>query len=138
MEQLRFIITILLVCCSLFNGAEPRERACNFRTIFNFGDSNSDTGGISAAFYPAGPPCGETFFHRPAGRGSDGRLIIDFIGNKLTLFFVTCLLIRTLVGLKMLLICSSAFWPAIPDSLPGLYWSKLSAWCKLCYRWCNC
>lgn len=54
---------------------------CDFPAIYNFGDSNSDTGGIFAAFYPAGPPSGETFFHQPAGRGSDGRLIIDFIGN---------------------------------------------------------
>lgn len=54
---------------------------CNFPAIYNFGDSNSDTGGNSAALYPSGPPSGETFFHEPAGRGSDGRLIIDFIGN---------------------------------------------------------
>lgn len=54
---------------------------CDFPAIYNFGDSNSDTGGISAAFYPAGQPSGETFFHEPAGRGSDGRLIIDFIGK---------------------------------------------------------
>lgn len=56
---------------------------CNFSAIYNFGDSNSDTGGISAAFYPAGPPSGDTYFHRPAGRASDGRMIIDFIGKKL-------------------------------------------------------
>lgn len=55
---------------------------CDFPAIYNFGDSNSDTGGGSAAFYPTGPPCGETFFNRPAGRGSDGRLLIDFIGIK--------------------------------------------------------
>ena len=53
---------------------------CDFPAIYNFGDSNSDTGGISAAFYPAGQPSGETFFHQPVGRASDGRLIIDFIG----------------------------------------------------------
>lgn len=58
---------------------------CHFPAIYNFGDSNSDTGGISAAFYPAGPPSGETYFHRPAGRASDGRLIIDFIGTYLFL-----------------------------------------------------
>ncbi|WRX14312.1 GDSL lipase/esterase - like 10 [Theobroma cacao] len=53
---------------------------CNFPAIFNFGDSNSDTGGLSAAFGQAPAPNGETYFHAPAGRYSDGRLIIDFIG----------------------------------------------------------
>ncbi|KAK4775107.1 hypothetical protein SAY86_010042 [Trapa natans] len=52
---------------------------CQFPAIYNFGDSDSDTGGISAAFYPAGSPSGETYFGRPSGRGSDGRLMIDFI-----------------------------------------------------------
>lgn len=56
--------------------------ACNIPAIYNFGDSNSDTGGIAAAFYPPGPPSGETFFKRPVGRASDGRLIIDFIGKQ--------------------------------------------------------
>lgn len=53
---------------------------CEFPAIYNFGDSNSDTGGISAAFEPIRVPYGEGFFHKPAGRDSDGRLIIDFIG----------------------------------------------------------
>lgn len=54
---------------------------CSFPAIYNFGDSNSDTGGISAAFEPIQAPYGEGFFRKPAGRDSDGRLIIDFIGN---------------------------------------------------------
>ncbi|XP_059452050.1 GDSL esterase/lipase At5g14450-like [Corylus avellana] len=65
---------------------------CNFPAIYNFGDSNSDTGGNSAAFYPAGPPSGETFFHQPAGRGSDGRLIIDFIAKHLRLPYLSAYL----------------------------------------------
>lgn len=55
---------------------------CTFPAIYNFGDSNSDTGGISAAFVPIPSPYGVGFFHKPAGRDSDGRLIIDFIGNE--------------------------------------------------------
>lgn len=54
---------------------------CDFPAIYNFGDSNSDTGGISAAFEPIRAPYGEAFFHKPAGRDSDGRLVIDFIGK---------------------------------------------------------
>ncbi|XAR64485.1 Alpha-L-fucosidase [Bertholletia excelsa] len=56
---------------------------CKFPAIFNFGDSNSDTGGISAIIGQAPVPNGETFFHRPAGRFCHGRLIIDFIAESL-------------------------------------------------------
>ncbi|XVE67933.1 hypothetical protein DITRI_Ditri09bG0027400 [Diplodiscus trichospermus] len=55
--------------------------SCGFPAIYNFGDSNSDTGGISAAFTEIPPPNGESFFGHPAGRACDGRLIIDFIGK---------------------------------------------------------
>ncbi|XP_012840489.1 PREDICTED: GDSL esterase/lipase At5g14450-like [Erythranthe guttata] len=55
---------------------------CDYSAIYNFGDSNSDTGGLAAALYPEGPPSGETYFKMPAGRASDGRLIIDFIGKR--------------------------------------------------------
>ncbi|KAJ8773567.1 hypothetical protein K2173_005813 [Erythroxylum novogranatense] len=54
---------------------------CQFPAIFNFGDSNSDTGGLSAAFGQAPPPHGESYFHGPAGRYCDGRLIVDFIAS---------------------------------------------------------
>lgn len=67
---------------------------CEFPAIYNFGDSNSDTGGISAAFEPIRAPYGEGFFHKPAGRDSDGRLIIDFIGSYCLLdlrFSVICM-----------------------------------------------
>ena len=62
-------------------GEEVRpEQPCHFPAIYTFGDSNSDTGAGSAAFYLAILPSGETFFHRPVGRGCDGRIVIDFIG----------------------------------------------------------
>nr|CAB3477095.1 unnamed protein product [Digitaria exilis] len=48
--------------------------------IFNFGDSNSDTGGMAAVNgMNLNLPEGRTFFRRPTGRLSDGRLVIDFI-----------------------------------------------------------
>lgn len=56
------------------------SKACNFPAIFNFGDSNSDTGGYSTSYYRARPPYGKTYFHMPVGRYSDGRLMIDFMG----------------------------------------------------------
>ncbi|XWS44103.1 hypothetical protein CRYUN_Cryun15aG0016000 [Craigia yunnanensis] len=62
---------------------------CNFGAVYNFGDSNSDTGGGSAAFWRAGPPSDQTFFGRPIGRGSDGRLNIDFIAKHLGLPYLS-------------------------------------------------
>ncbi|XP_024992962.1 GDSL esterase/lipase At4g01130 [Cynara cardunculus var. scolymus] len=59
------------------------EAGCGYEAIFNFGDSNSDTGGFWSAFPGAPPPNGMTYFKRPAGRASDGRLIIDFIAQRL-------------------------------------------------------
>lgn len=58
---------------------------CDFDAIFNFGDSNSDTGGFYAAFPGQSGPFGMTFFKKPAGRASDGRLIVDFLGNQQSL-----------------------------------------------------
>ncbi|KAG6536402.1 hypothetical protein ZIOFF_001456 [Zingiber officinale] len=66
--------------------------SCHFPAIFNFGDSNSDTGGLSAAFGATPPPYGESFFGEPVGRYSDGRLLIDFIASSLGLPFLSAYL----------------------------------------------
>lgn len=78
----QFTTIFLLLSWFLSIQAEKLKssQSCEFQAIFNFGDSNSDTGCMSAAFHPAVLPYGETFFHDGAGRASDGRLIIDFIG----------------------------------------------------------
>ncbi|PWA34959.1 GDSL-like Lipase/Acylhydrolase superfamily protein [Artemisia annua] len=55
---------------------------CNFPAVFNFGDSNSDTGALAAMYGQLPFPYGETYFHHSAGRYSDGRLVIDFIEVK--------------------------------------------------------
>lgn len=60
--------------------------APQYESIFNFGDSLSDTGNFllsGALAYPiiGHLPYGETFFQHATGRCSDGRLIIDFIGT---------------------------------------------------------
>ncbi|KAL5572814.1 hypothetical protein UlMin_022411 [Ulmus minor] len=89
----RLLVAVVLLTWVLSIGGEADQESdrspCKFPAIYNFGDSNSDTGGNSAAFYQAGPPSGETFFHRPAGRGSDGRLIIDFIAKHLGLPYLS-------------------------------------------------
>lgn len=54
---------------------------CAFEAVFAFGDSNSDTGGFFAAFPSQPSPNGMTYFNRPTGRPSDGRLYIDFLSE---------------------------------------------------------
>ncbi|KAK4477884.1 hypothetical protein RD792_017149 [Penstemon davidsonii] len=60
-----------------------------FNSIIGFGDSLTDTGNgfhFVSAYNPPPyftlSPYGDTFFDRPTGRLSDGRLIIDFIDYK--------------------------------------------------------
>ncbi|KAK9063477.1 hypothetical protein SSX86_017347 [Deinandra increscens subsp. villosa] len=83
------ICVTLLLPMSIFSLPE-----CNFPAIFNFGDSNSDTGALTAMFGEAAarPPNGETFFHSPAGRVSDGRLLIDFIAEGLEVPYLNAFL----------------------------------------------
>ncbi|KAK8565567.1 hypothetical protein V6N13_020662 [Hibiscus sabdariffa] len=58
--------------------------------IFNFGDSNSDTGGyVDGLGLNFLPPNGRTYFHQPAGRLSDGRLMIDFLCESLNSGYLT-------------------------------------------------
>lgn len=65
--------------------------------IFSFGDSNSDTGGLSAGLgYSVNPPNGRSFFGRSTGRLSDGRLILDFL-CKLLLILFYYLIIKLLI-----------------------------------------
>ncbi|KAL9686448.1 hypothetical protein QQ045_023907 [Rhodiola kirilowii] len=86
MKSTRFFIAVLLVLLAgVVEAVKTCGKACKFPAIYNFGDSNSDTGGTSAAFFPRAWPSGETFFHEPAGRTCNGRLIIDFIAETLKL-----------------------------------------------------
>jgi hypothetical protein len=88
-EKVRQVIMSWLVISTVLSVvivpscSATEAKKCSFPAIFNFGDSNSDTGGLSAAFGQVPPPNGITFFHTPAGRYSDGRLIIDFLGNQI-------------------------------------------------------
>jgi hypothetical protein len=82
-EKVRQVIMSWLVISTVLSCSVTEAKKYSFPAIFNFGDSNSDTGGLSAAFGQVPPPNGITFFHTPAGRYSDGRLIIDFLGNQI-------------------------------------------------------
>ncbi|WCJ21487.1 GDSL-like Lipase/Acylhydrolase superfamily protein [Euphorbia peplus] len=61
----------------------------SYPAVFNFGDSNSDTGGLVAGVaFPVGPPNGLTFFKEPSGRFCDGRLVIDFLTDAMDCEFL--------------------------------------------------
>ncbi|KAL7606469.1 hypothetical protein Lser_V15G16353 [Lactuca serriola] len=81
-----FTILQLLWSCTLYaNGC--------YTSIISFGDSLADTGNLKQLTSELNqpplhlflPPYGETFFHEPTGRCSNGRLIIDFIAEYLNL-----------------------------------------------------
>ncbi|XWS21622.1 hypothetical protein CRYUN_Cryun30bG0070300 [Craigia yunnanensis] len=76
-----FTLVLLLPHATILNPAVYAQKHCDFPAIFNLGDSNSDTGGYAASFYPPTSPYGDTYFHMPARRFSDGRLMIDFIAD---------------------------------------------------------
>ncbi|KAK4744708.1 hypothetical protein SAY87_011020 [Trapa incisa] len=61
----------------------------NFPAVFNFGDSNSDTGNlIASGIESLNPPNGQSYFSVPSGRYCDGRLIIDFLMDAMDLPFL--------------------------------------------------
>nr|XP_027187439.1 GDSL esterase/lipase At3g27950 isoform X3 [Cicer arietinum] len=68
------------------------SKKCVYPAIYNFGDSNSDTGAVYATFTGVRPPNGMTFFGSLSGRASDGRLIIDFISEELKLPYLSAYL----------------------------------------------
>jgi len=76
MPLVSLIVLILCITPPVF-----ATNNCDFPAIFSFGASNVDTGGLAAAFQASPSPYGETFFNRSTGRFSDGRIILDFIGN---------------------------------------------------------
>lgn len=88
MKLVRIIVLSGILYLRLVFGEINKEEACGFPAIYNFGDSNSDTGGKSAAFHEVQPPNGETFFRKPFGRVCDGRLIVDLIGKKCQYIYI--------------------------------------------------
>ncbi|ESQ43844.1 hypothetical protein EUTSA_v10006046mg [Eutrema salsugineum] len=76
----------LLICCN----SEESSKSSKKPILINFGDSNSDTGGVLAGVgLPIGLPHGITFFHRGTGRLGDGRLIIDFLCEHLKMTYLS-------------------------------------------------
>ncbi|GAA0172262.1 hypothetical protein LIER_26116 [Lithospermum erythrorhizon] len=80
------LIISCLFLTSLVSCSECKKKA----VIFNFGDSNSDTGGLCAGLgYTFGYPNSRTYFHEASGRLCDGRLIIDYLCEALNTSMLT-------------------------------------------------
>ncbi|KAI7747062.1 hypothetical protein M8C21_002498 [Ambrosia artemisiifolia] len=82
--------SILIIITILSCLPDSTQSLCTTRPlIFNFGDSNSDTGGLVAGLgYSVTSPYGRTFFRRSTGRLSDGRLLIDFLCQSVNTSFL--------------------------------------------------
>ncbi|KAL0342359.1 UNVERIFIED_CONTAM: GDSL esterase/lipase [Sesamum calycinum] len=98
--RLPFIFTFILI---IFSSSSLYVKATThddrhprpFNTIYAFGDSYTDTGntrsntGPNGFMFVSNLPYGRTFFHRPTNRYSDGRLVIDFVAQALSLPFLS-------------------------------------------------
>lgn len=90
------ITTIIFILSSfVYSTSIAATNPIPFKKIYAFGDSYTDTGNTHSANGPSGfghvskPPYGITFFHHPTNRYSDGRLMIDFVAQSLSLQFLT-------------------------------------------------
>jgi hypothetical protein len=76
----------------------PHRRRFDVPGVFAFGDSLADVG--TNNFLPQAtakanfPPYGKTFFHKPTGRFTNGRNVVDFIGKLLSANNLHCLGMR--------------------------------------------
>ncbi|KAL6842658.1 hypothetical protein ACP4OV_027502 [Aristida adscensionis] len=90
------VAVVVVVVVVVLAAADPAAAAACYPRIFSFGDSLADTGNLvhlpngtgMPGDAPPRLPYGETFFHRAAGRFSNGRIILDFIADALGLPFV--------------------------------------------------
>ncbi|XXG88989.1 hypothetical protein AAC387_Pa12g1097 [Persea americana] len=85
---------VCLVTASFANAAPNATHSGYFSKIYAFGDSFTDTGNTNSKSGPqffrqvSNPPYGNTYFHHPTSRYSDGRLVVDFLANALSLPFL--------------------------------------------------
>ncbi|KAI4343662.1 hypothetical protein L6164_010984 [Bauhinia variegata] len=88
-----FKITVVTICIisSFLSIACAEGKPRPFNKIYAFGDSFTDTGNTKNGNGPSGfghvsnSPYGSTYFHHSTNRYSDGRLVIDFVAEALSL-----------------------------------------------------
>nr|ACU17816.1 unknown [Glycine max] len=79
-----FQVVTFCICLAVANSVE-----FSYPAVFNFGDSNSDTGELAAGMgFLVVPPYGKNYFKTPSGRFCDGRLIVDFLMDAMKLPFL--------------------------------------------------
>ena len=117
---------LLLFILACLRGAYSGGGRSRFTSIISFGDSYADTGNLVMWADPVLPglplknlPYGETFFGHPTGRATDGRLVLDFIGNhKCTAKFSQLLSTTTSQSLLILtkrnFILQPMLWVCLP------------------------
>ncbi|KAL5835590.1 hypothetical protein ACOSQ3_015148 [Xanthoceras sorbifolium] len=87
--------TTITQILTLFSIVLPLAKSVDFNypAVFNFGDSNSDTGELGAGLgFLLNLPNGEVYFKTPTGRFCDGRLIVDFLMDAMDLPFLNAYL----------------------------------------------
>ncbi|CAM6004709.1 unnamed protein product [Sphagnum balticum] len=91
-ELVTFFIGVIVTCVIAASFAEVQvvDAIHSVPAYFVLGDSTLDVGEnnyLPNAYHANFPPYGETFFHRPTGRFSNGRNVGDFIAQALALPF---------------------------------------------------
>ena len=86
-EALAVLLAVVVLAAAAGEaGAAKGKAKGKYRALFNFGDSLADAGNLIANGVPdilatARLPYGQTYFGKPTGRCSDGRLVIDHLGE---------------------------------------------------------
>ncbi|KAL3617544.1 hypothetical protein CASFOL_037865 [Castilleja foliolosa] len=85
------VLVLVLILLSMASPSLSSTAPSPFKKLYAFGDSFTDTGntmtstGPVAFNYVSNPPYGITFFHHPTNRYSDGRIVVDFVAEALSL-----------------------------------------------------
>ncbi|WVZ61257.1 hypothetical protein U9M48_011161 [Paspalum notatum var. saurae] len=88
---LALAVAVALIAAATTTTVVAAAPSAAFRRVYAFGDSFTDTGNTHSTTgpysfgYVSSPPYGATFFHRSTNRYSDGRLVVDFLAEKLKL-----------------------------------------------------
>ncbi|XP_021744653.1 acetylajmalan esterase-like [Chenopodium quinoa] len=91
MANKKLVFFVVVALCSSFPLPALSQQIPKVDAIYQFGDSISDTGNLIRES-PIGEhttfarlPYGQTYFHKPTGRCSNGLLMIDFFARYLNL-----------------------------------------------------